>query len=89
MSSADASLFSLGTQMFSEVAAGVLLGLGFDYMLGTKGRWVAVGAISGVVVAMFTLVRLAIKLQPKKRAGSSQPSSRSDQRSDPPSGTPS
>ena len=40
MSSADASLFGLGTQMFSEVAAGVLLGVGIDYMLGTKGRWV-------------------------------------------------
>ena len=75
MSSADASLFGLGTQMFSEVAAGVLLGVGIDYMLGTKGRWVAVGAICGVVVAMFTLVRQYRPLDASRTSTSSRPAS--------------
>jgi predicted metal-binding membrane protein len=60
---ADASLLALGTQMMSEVAAGVLLGLGADYLLDTKNRWVVVGSIAGVVVAMWTLVRVAMRLQ--------------------------
>jgi predicted metal-binding membrane protein len=60
---ADASLLGLGTQMMSEVAAGVLLGLGADYLLDTKNRWVVVGSIAGVVVAMWTLVRVAMRLQ--------------------------
>jgi F0F1-type ATP synthase assembly protein I len=60
---ADASLLGLGTQMMSEVAAGVLLGLGADYLLDTKNRWVVVGSITGVVVAMWTLVRVAMRLQ--------------------------
>lgn len=61
--SGDASLLGLGTQMMSEVAAGVLLGLGVDYLLDTKNRWVVVGSITGVVVAMWTLVRMAMRLQ--------------------------
>lgn len=73
LTATDASLLGLGTQMFSEVAAGVLLGLGVDYMLGTQGRWLVVGSIAGIVVAMFSLIRLAIKLQPKKGAASASP----------------
>ena len=49
--------------MMSEVAAGVLLGLGADYLLDTKNRWVVVGSIAGVVVAMWTLIRVAMRLQ--------------------------
>ena len=60
---ADASLLGLGTQMMSEVAAGVLLGLGADYLLGTQNRWVVVGSIAGVVVSMWTLIRVAMRLQ--------------------------
>lgn len=60
---ADASLLGLGTQMMSEVAAGVLLGLGADYLLDTRNRWVVVGSIMGVVVAMWTLIRVAMRLQ--------------------------
>ncbi len=59
----DASLLGLGTQMMSEVAAGVLLGLGADYLLGTQNRWVVVGSIGGVVVSMWTLIRVAMRLQ--------------------------
>lgn len=65
--SVDASLLGLGTQMLSEVAAGVLLGLGTDYMLGTKNRWVVVGSIMGVFVAMWTVIRVAMKLQVNRR----------------------
>jgi F0F1-type ATP synthase assembly protein I len=67
LQSADASLIGLGTQMVSEVAAGVLLGLGADYMLGTKNRWVVVGSIAGIVVAMWTVVRIAMRLQTTRR----------------------
>jgi F0F1-type ATP synthase assembly protein I len=65
--STDASLLGLGTQMLSEVAAGVLLGLGADYLAGTKNRWVVVGSIAGVVVAMWTVVRVAMRLQTTRR----------------------
>ncbi|MFZ9881556.1 MAG: AtpZ/AtpI family protein [Phycisphaerales bacterium] len=65
--STDASLLGLGTQMLSEVAAGVLLGLGADYLAGTKNRWVVVGSIAGVVVAMWTVIRVAMRLQTPRR----------------------
>lgn len=60
--SSDASLLGLGTQMLSEVAAGVLLGLAADYALGTHNRWIVVGSIAGVVVAMWTVIRTTIRL---------------------------
>ncbi|MCE2881280.1 MAG: AtpZ/AtpI family protein [Planctomycetaceae bacterium] len=66
-SSVDASLLGLGTQMLSEVVAGVLLGLGLDHILGTKGRWVVVGSIAGVAVAMVTVFRLALRPQTPRR----------------------
>ena len=53
--------------MMSEVAAGVLLGLGLDYIFGTKNRWVVVGSIAGVAVAMVTVFRLALKSSPPRR----------------------
>jgi F0F1-type ATP synthase assembly protein I len=62
LGSTDASLIGLGTQMLSEVAAGVLLGLGADYLLETHNRWVVVGSIMGVVVAMWTVIRMTIRL---------------------------
>jgi F0F1-type ATP synthase assembly protein I len=70
----DASLLGLGTQMLSEVAAGILIGLGLDYMLGTEKRWLVVGAIVGVVVAMWTVIRTTIRLgkqaSPRGKVGS-------------------
>ena len=85
--SVDASLLGLGTQMLSEVAAGVLLGLGADYMLGTKNRWVVVGSIMGVVVAMWTVIRVAMKLQVTRREapGPSRRKRSQDDQSNPPS----
>jgi F0F1-type ATP synthase assembly protein I len=66
-SSVDASMLGLGSQMMSEVVAGVLLGLGLDYMLGTRNRWVVVGSIAGVAVAMVTVVRVAMRPQTPRR----------------------
>lgn len=65
--SVDASLLGLGTQMLSEVAAGVLLGIAADYMLGTKNRWVVVGSLAGIIVAMWTVVRVAMRVQGPRR----------------------
>lgn len=59
--------------MGSEVAAGVLLGLGADHLAGTKNRWVVVGALAGVAVAMWTMIRTALRLKPK--SGSAKPKS--------------
>jgi F0F1-type ATP synthase assembly protein I len=66
--SVDASLLGLGSQMMSEVVAGVLLGYGLDYLLGTKNRWIVVGSIAGIAVAMVTVFRLALKKPPPRPA---------------------
>jgi F0F1-type ATP synthase assembly protein I len=66
-SSVDASMLGLGSQMLSEVVAGVLLGYGLDYILGTPKRWVVVGSIAGVAVAMVTVFRVALRPQTKRR----------------------
>jgi len=66
-SSVDASMLGLGSQMLSEVVAGVLLGYGLDYMLGTRNRWIVVGAIAGVVVAMVAVFRIALRPQTPRR----------------------
>lgn len=60
-------MLGLGSQMLSEVVAGVLLGYGLDYVLGTTKRWVVVGAIAGVAVAMVTVFRLALRPQTPRR----------------------
>jgi F0F1-type ATP synthase assembly protein I len=75
-SAVDASMLGLGSQMMSEVVAGVLLGLGLDYVLGTRNRWVVVGSIAGVAVAMVTVVRVAMRPQTPRRQppGTSRPS---------------
>lgn len=89
LQSVDASLIGLGTQMLSEVAAGVLLGIAADYMLGTKNRWVVVGSIAGVIVAMWTVVRLAIRMQTPRRQppiGGRTQSDRHDSEKDPKEG---
>ena len=75
LQSVDASLIGLGTQMLSEVAAGVLLGLAADYMLGTKNRWVVVGSIAGVIVSMWTVIRVAMRLQTTRREPPKRPGS--------------
>ena len=64
---ADASLLGLGTQILSEVLAGVALGWGADALLGTERRWIVVGSITGVVVAMVTLTRTAMRLTARQK----------------------
>ena len=64
----EASLLGLGTQMLSEVAAGILLGLAADYMLGTHNRWIVVGSIVGVAVAMWTVIRTTIRMSKRDAA---------------------
>jgi len=67
-------MLGLGSQMLSEVVAGVLLGYGIDYMLGTRNRWIVVGAIAGVVVAMVTVFRIALRPQtPRRHAPGQKP----------------
>ncbi len=69
---ADASLFGLGTQILSEVLAGVALGWGADALLGTERRWIVVGSITGVVVAMVTLARTAMRLTARQKLEDAQ-----------------
>jgi F0F1-type ATP synthase assembly protein I len=67
-------MLGLGSQMLSEVVAGVLLGYGIDYMLGTRNRWIVVGSIAGVVVAMVTVFRIALRPQtPRRQAPGQKP----------------
>lgn len=54
--------------MLSEVVAGVLLGYGLDYLLGTRNRWIVVGSIAGVAVAMVSVVRIAMRPQTPRRS---------------------
>ena len=68
-------MLGLGSQMFSEVAAGVLLGYGLDYMLGTKNRWIVVGSLAGVAVAMVSVIRVAMRPQTPRRRSPSGPTS--------------
>jgi F0F1-type ATP synthase assembly protein I len=65
-------MLGLGSQMLSEVVAGVLLGYGLDYMLGTKNRWIVVGAIAGVAVAMVSVFRVALRPQTPRRQNPAQ-----------------
>jgi F0F1-type ATP synthase assembly protein I len=68
-------MLGLGSQMFSEVAAGVLLGYGLDYALGTKSRWIVVGSLAGVAVAMVSVIRVALRPQTPRRRIPSGPTS--------------
>ncbi len=75
--------------MLSEVVAGVLIGYGLDYLLGTKNTWIVVGSLAGVAVAMFSVIRVAMRPQtPLRRpSGGKSPSVdarplRADQASD-------
>lgn len=52
----------LGMEVASEVAAGVLLGWGYDKWRGTAPTGLLVGSIAGIVVGLWTLVYGAFKL---------------------------
>jgi F0F1-type ATP synthase assembly protein I len=52
----------IGFQTSSEVAAGALLGLAFDWWRGQGSIGVLVGGITGIVVGMTSLLRGAMAL---------------------------
>lgn len=52
----------IGFQTSSEVAAGALLGLAFDWWRGQGSTGVIVGGVIGIVVGMTSLLRGAMKL---------------------------
>lgn len=56
-------MFGAGLTVASEVMAGAVLGWGVDWLMGNPPKWgVLVGAVLGIVVAMYTLIRTAYKL---------------------------
>jgi F0F1-type ATP synthase assembly protein I len=52
----------IGIQTSSEVAAGALLGMAFDWWRGQGTTGLLVGGIAGIVVGMTSLLRGAVKL---------------------------
>lgn len=52
----------IGMTVASEVAAGVILGLAFDWWRGHGNTGVVVGSIAGIAVAMWSLLRGTLKL---------------------------
>lgn len=52
----------LGFTVASEVAAGTLLGYLIDHLAGTAPLWTTVGAVLGILVAMWGLIRGALKM---------------------------
>jgi F0F1-type ATP synthase assembly protein I len=52
----------IGMQVASEVVAGVLLGLAFDWWRGQGNIGVIVGGIAGIAVGLWSLIRAALKL---------------------------
>lgn len=49
-------------EVSSQVAAGALLGWGFDYWRGTSPKGLLTGAIIGIVVGMWSLIKSALKM---------------------------
>ena len=52
----------LGMEVSAQVAAGALLGWGFDQWRGTGPKGILTGSVIGIVVAMWSLIRGAIKM---------------------------
>ena len=52
----------IGFQTSSEVAAGALIGMAFDWWRGSGSTGLLVGGIAGIVVGMTSLLRGAMKL---------------------------
>lgn len=55
-------MLGLGWQMSTEVIAGAALGWGVDHFFGTGPKGVMVGALVGVAVAIYSLVRGGLRL---------------------------
>lgn len=52
----------LGMEVSFQVIAGALLGWGFDQWRGTAPKGIMTGSIIGIVIAMWSLVRGALKM---------------------------
>lgn len=59
----------LGFQTSSEVAAGALLGLAFDWWRGSGSTGIIVGGVIGIVVGMTSLLRGAMRMNKEFDAG--------------------
>ena len=55
-------MLGLGWQMSTEVIAGAALGWGVDHFFGTGPKGVMIGALVGVVVAIYSLVHGGLRL---------------------------
>lgn len=53
---------AIGMEIASVVAAGALLGWGFDKWQGTDPKGITIGAIIGIIVGMWTLIYNTLKL---------------------------
>jgi len=53
---------ALGFQFIGEIAAAVLIGYGIDWWRGTFPFWTSVFSIGGIVIALISLVRNALRM---------------------------
>jgi F0F1-type ATP synthase assembly protein I len=68
LTGSDAAMLGIGMQMLSEVVAGVLIGLALHHFFGLSKLWIVFGGVFGVVVAMWTVIRFAIRMEKRERA---------------------
>jgi ATP synthase protein I len=59
-------LSGMGFELFSEIIAGVLVGLGLDWLFGTSPVFLIIGSIAGVTVGMVSFIRQASRTTPPK-----------------------
>ena len=60
-------------QMLSEVVAGILLGLALHHFFGLSKLWIVFGGVFGVVVAMWTVIRAALRMDRLEQASKAKP----------------
>ncbi len=53
---------ALGFQFIGEIAAAVLIGYGIDWWRGTFPFWTSIFSIGGILIALVSLVRSALKM---------------------------
>ena len=52
---------TMGWTLVCEIIAGILLGMGVDWLAGTNRVFLIVGAIAGLIVGMTSFIRSAMK----------------------------
>jgi len=53
---------ALGFQFIGEVAAGILIGYAIDWWRGTFPFWTAIFSVAGILIALISLVRSALRM---------------------------